>query len=116
MSSAPTVGPYRLGERVGTSVWKATDTRNEKPVALKILTKQLPKDQAKRDSLVRDVRVAAALYHAFVVPIQEIAAVGDNLLLVMDHIDAQSFSRRLGGKPAARAEFFRLAYQVTDAV
>ena len=116
MSSVPTVGPYRLGERVGSSVWKAVDSRNEKPVALKILTKQLPKDTAKRDALVREVRVAAALYHAFLIPIQEIVPIGDNLLLVMDFVDGQSFSKHLNGKPADRAGFFRIAYQLTDAV
>ncbi|HUP45014.1 MAG TPA: serine/threonine-protein kinase [Thermoanaerobaculia bacterium] len=116
MSSAPTVGPYRLGERVGTSVWKAVDTRNEKPVALKILTKQLPKDTARRDALMREIRVAAALYHAFLVPIQEIVAVGDNLLMVMDVVDGQAFSKHLGGRAAERAELLRLAYHLCDAV
>lgn len=116
MSSVPTVGPYRLGERVGTSVWKAVDSRNGKDVALKILTKQLPKDTAKRDALVREVRVAAALYHAFLVPIQEIVPIGDNLILVMDFIDAQAVSKRVTGKALDRSAFFRLAYQMTDAV
>lgn len=116
MSSVPTVGPYRLGERVGTSVWKAIDSRNERPVALKILTKQLPKDTARRDALVREVRVAAAIYHAFVVPILEVVPIGDNLFLVMEFIDAQPLSKRLGGRAASRGDFFRLAYQLTDAV
>ncbi|HET7707857.1 MAG TPA: protein kinase [Thermoanaerobaculia bacterium] len=116
MSSVPTVGPYRLGERLGTSVWKAVDSRNEKPVALKILTKQLPKEPAKRDAFLREVRVAAALYQTFLVPIQEVVPIGDNLLLVMDFIEAQAFAKRLGGKPADRPEFFRLAAQLTDAV
>ncbi|HEU4520721.1 MAG TPA: serine/threonine-protein kinase, partial [Thermoanaerobaculia bacterium] len=116
MSSVPTVGPYRLGERVGTSVWKAIDSRNERPLALKILTKQLPKDTAKRDAFVREVRVAAALYHGFLIPILEVVPVGDNLLLVMDWIDAQGFSKRLGNKALDRGTFFRLAYQMADAV
>lgn len=116
MSSVPTVGPYRLGERLGPSVWKAVDSRNEKPVALKILTKQLPKEPAKRDALVREVRVAAALYQTFLVPVQEVVPIGENLLLVMDFIEAQPFAKRLGGKPAERAEFFRLAAQLADAV
>ncbi|HUP50443.1 MAG TPA: protein kinase [Thermoanaerobaculia bacterium] len=116
MSSVPTVGPYRLGERVGTSVWKAVDSRNEKPLALKILTKQLPKDTIRRDAFVREVRVAAALYHSSLVPVQEVAAVGDNLLLVMDSLEAQPFSKRLAGKPASRDELFRMACQLADAV
>jgi len=116
MSAVQSVGPYRLGERVGTSVWKAVDSRNEKPVALKILTKQLPKDPARREAFVREVRVAAALYHGSIVSITEVVPVGDNLIMVMDSIEAQSLSRHVAGKPLSRPEFFGLAYQVVDAV
>ena len=116
MSSAGSVGSYRVGERVGPSVWKAEDTRNGKPVAIKILTKQLPKDGARREALIREVRVAAALYHHFLVPIIEVAVAGDNLVLVMELVDAQPFAKRLHGSPAARSEFFRMSYQLVDAV
>ena len=116
MSAVPSVGPYRLGERVGTSVWKAVDSRNERPVALKILTKQLPKDSARRDALVREVRVAAALYHAFIVPILEVVPVGDNLFLVMEFLEAQPLSKRIAGKALTRGDVYRLAYQLADAV
>ena len=116
MSAVQSVGPYRLGERVGTSVWKAVDSRNEKAVALKILTKQLPKDTAKRDAVVRDVKVAAAVYHASIVPIMEVLPVGDNLVMVMESVEAQSLSLHVGGKPLPRQEFFRLTYQLVDAV
>lgn len=115
MSATEAKGPYRVGERIGTSVWKGQDTRNSKDVALKILTKQLPKDQAKRDALIREVRVAAALYHAFLVPIIEIVPLGDNLVMVMSPVEGQSFSKRLNGKPLSRQDFFRLAYQLVDA-
>ena len=111
MSATEAKGPYRVGERIGTTVWKGQDTRNSKPVALKILTKQLPKDQAKRDALIREVRVAAALYHAFLVPIIEIVPLGDNLVMAMSLVEGQSFSKRVDGKPLARQDFFRLAYQ-----
>src|SRR5688572_32947446 len=116
MSTTGSVGPYQIGERVGTAVWKATDTRNGKTVAIKILTKQLPKDNARREAFIREVRVAAALYHHFLVPIVEVVAAGDNLILVMDLIDAQPYAKRLQGSPAARSEFFRMAYQLVDAV
>src|SRR5687768_3693299 len=104
MSSAGSVGTYSIGERVGPSVWKAQDTRNGKAVAIKILTKQLPKDNARREALIREVRVAAALYHHFLVPIVEVVAAGDNLILVMELIDAQPYAKRLHGAPAARSE------------
>src|SRR5215210_2404943 len=110
------LGPFVIGERVGASVWLAEDTRNGKKVAIKLLTKQLPKEQAKRESLIREVRISAALYHAFLVPILEIVPVEDNLLMVMDVLDAQGITRKLRGQPVPRAEFFRLAYQLASVV
>src|SRR5688572_21349296 len=115
MSNQP-LGPFVIGERVGTSVWLAEDTRNGKRVAIKLLSKQLPKDEARRDALIREVRVAAALYHAFLVPIQEIAPIGDNLVMVMDVVEGMSISRKLRGQPVDRTEFFRIAYQLASAV
>lgn len=116
MSSNAALGPYLVGERVGTSVWLAEDTRSGKRVAIKLLTKTLPKEAAKRDALVREVRINAALYHAFLVPIVEIVPVGDNLLLVMEALDAVPLTKKLGAQPLSRAEFFRLAYQLASVV
>ena len=114
--STPVAGPFAIGERLGSSVWLAEDTRNGKRVAIKLLTRQLPKDPAKRESLIRDVRVAAALYHTFLIPILEIVPEGDNLLMVMEAVDAQPIHRRVVGKPLDRTEFFRIAYQVASVV
>lgn len=116
MSSNQPLGPYVIGERVGASVWLAEDTRSGKRVAVKLLTRQLPKEQTKRDALVREVRVSAALYHAFLVPILEIVPVGENLLMVMDVVEGQSVTRKLGGQPVGRAELFRIAYQLASVV
>lgn len=116
MSSSASIGPFLVGERVGSSVWLAEDTRNSKQVAIKLLTRQLPKEPQKRDALIREVRVAAALYHTFLVPILEFVPHEDNLLMVMDRLDAQPVPRRLQGKPLPRAEFFQLAFQLASVV
>jgi len=115
MSSQP-LGPYVIGERVGASVWLSEDTRSGKKVALKLLTRTLPKEAAKRDTMVRDLRVAAALYHTFLVGIHEINAIDDNLVMIMDLVDGQSITKRLQGQPVDREEFFRLAFQLGSAV
>lgn len=110
--STQSLGPYVIGERVGTSVWLAEDTRNGKRVALKLLSKQLPKDEGRREVLIREVRVAAALYHAFLVPILEIIPIDDNLVMIMEVVEGMSVSRKLRGQPVDCAEFFRVAYQL----
>jgi hypothetical protein len=114
--SSPVAGPFAIGERVGSSVWLADDTRNGKRIALKLLTRQLPKDTAKRDALIREVRVAAALYHSFLVPVLEIVPEGDNLLMIMEVVDAQPVFRKVVGNPLDRTEFFRVAYQLASVV
>src|SRR5689334_24584553 len=81
---------YRLIERVGTSsVWRAEDTRSGKSVAAKVLAKQLPRDAAKREALLREVRIGGALFHTSLVNIVEIAPAGDALLLIMEWFDGQ---------------------------
>ena len=107
---------YRLAQRIGSSVWKADDTKSGKSVAIKILTRQLPKDQGRRDQVIRDVRLGAALYHAFLVPIHDVIAAGDVLAMVMDLLDCKSLTAKLEGQPMQKMEFFRVAYQVADVV
>ncbi len=112
MSAQPPIGPFTLGDRVGANVWLAADSRSGKNVAIKLLTRQLPKEPEKRDAYIREIRVAAALHHPFLVPILEIIPVDDTLLMVMEALDAQPMTRKLQGKPVDRAEFFRLGYQL----
>lgn len=116
MSSSEAAGPYRLGERIGTSVWRAEDSRTHRPVALKVLTKQLPKEPAKRDALVRELRVAAAVYQTFLVPILEVVPLGETLVMAMTLLNAKPFSRLVAEKPLDRGDFFKIAYQLVDAV
>jgi tetratricopeptide (TPR) repeat protein len=105
---------FRLIERVGTTVWRAEDTRNGKVVALKMLSKQLPGDTTRRDALVREVRLAAALYQPFLVPIHDVVVAGDALLLLMDFVEGRRITEVIGGKPMPRAQFFQIAYQLCD--
>ena len=107
---------YKLGQRVSASVWEAEDTRNKKKVAIKVLSRQLPKDAAKREALIRDVRLGGAVYHTSLVNIHEIAVAGDALIMVMEWFDAQPISARVRSKPLDRGDFFKLAYQIGDAL
>jgi hypothetical protein len=107
---------FRLLERVGASVWRAEDTRNGKTVAIKVLTRQLPRDAARREALIRDIRQGAALYHASLVTILEVAVADDALLLVMEWFDGQPAAAAYRGHAAERTEVFRVIYQLADAV
>lgn len=107
---------FHLIERVGASVWRAEDTRNGKIVAIKVLTKQLPRDAARREAVIRDIRQAAAIYHPSIVTFIEVATADDALLLVMEWFEGQPVSTAYRGRAAERTEFFRVIYQLADAV
>ncbi|HXH37453.1 MAG TPA: serine/threonine-protein kinase, partial [Thermoanaerobaculia bacterium] len=107
---------FRLIERVGASVWRAEDTRSGRTVAVKVLTKQLPRDAAKREEVIRAIRQGAALYHASLVTTIEVTPADDALLLVMEWFDGQPVDTAYRGRAADRTEFFRVAYQLADAV
>src|ERR1051325_7067230 len=95
---------YRLIDRLSSAVWRAEDTRSGKTVAVKILSRQLPRDTAKRDALLRAVRGNAALYHTSIIHIIEIAPAGD-----------ETRESPAPNKPLDRTTFSRVAYQCPDA-
>jgi Tfp pilus assembly protein PilF len=111
-----TIASFRLLERVGASVWRAEDTRNGKTVALKVLTKQLPHDPARRETVIREIRQGAALYHSSIVTILEICPADDALVMIMEWFDGAPVATSYRGRAADRAEFFRIVYQLADAV
>src|SRR5258708_6526076 len=116
LAPGSSVSSFRLDERIGNTVWRAEDARSGKPVAVKILTRQLPKDPQRRETLVLEVRQNAALYHTNLATVLEVVVAGDMLLLVMELVDGMPATKRYTKKPADRAEFFRVAYQATDAL
>src|SRR3712207_3894119 len=66
--SAEEARRYRLDERIATGgmgvVWRATDTRLNRPVAVKVLKHELADDPQFRTRLDTEARNAAALQHA----------------------------------------------------
>lgn len=107
---------YRVGERIGANVFQAEDTKSGRKVAIKVLTKTLPRDPARRDAMVKDVQQHAALYHPSIATIIEIVPANEMLLMVMELVEGQPIAKRFSGKPADKSTFFRVAYQAADAL
>jgi len=107
---------FRLLDHVGALVWRAEDTRSGKTVAVKVLTKQLPRDPARREEVIRAIRLGAAIYHASLVTVLEIVPADDALLLIMEWFDGMPVAVAYRGRAADRTEFFRVIYQIADAV
>jgi hypothetical protein len=115
ISPGATLGSFKLLERLGNTVWRADDSRTGKTVAIKILANRLPSEPARRESAIRDVRLAAVLPNLNLAPIDEVTAAGDALVMVMPLIDGVPVSK-LAVTPASRETFFRIAWQLNAAL
>src|SRR5438270_2591642 len=79
-------------------------------------TKQRQRDAARVDAVIREIRQGAALYHSSIVTILEITPADDALVLIMEWFDGLPIATAYRGRAAERNEFFRVIYQLADAV
>jgi YVTN family beta-propeller protein len=87
-------------------VYRATDLRLERPVALKLVAPELAEDELFRRRFLREPRLAASLDHPNVVPIYEAGEHEGQLYLAMRFVegsDLRTLLRREGGLPTERA-------------
>jgi serine/threonine protein kinase len=103
-------GRYRLIERLGQggmgTVYRATHTLMDKPVAVKILRAELATDGEAVARFHREARSASRLDHDHCIRVTDFGQSDDGLLyLVMELLDGVSLSHitRRGPLPAARA-------------
>ncbi len=104
------IASYRLDEEIGRGgmavVYRAYDTRLERPVALKVLAPQLAEDEGFRQRFIRESRTAAAVDHPNIIPIFEAGEAGGVLFIAMRYVhgsDVQTLVNAEGPLSAARA-------------
>ncbi|GAB3853061.1 hypothetical protein GCM10028801_05060 [Nocardioides maradonensis] len=101
---------YRLDERIATGgmgvVWKATDTRLGRTVAVKVLKHEYSDDETFRQRFETEARHAAALHHPGICGVYDYSSdvpVGGAPYLVMEYVDGQPLSALLAqGKESGR--------------
>ena len=101
---------YRLDEQIGRGgmavVYRAYDIRLERPVAIKVLSPELAKDEAFRQRFIRESRTAAAVDHPNIIPIFEAGEANGVLFIAMRFVhgpNVQELVDTEGPMPAARA-------------
>ena len=104
------IAGYRLDEVTGRGgmavVYRAYDTRLERPVALKLLAPELARDAAFRQRFIRESRTAAAVDHPNIIPIFEAGEADGVLFIAMRFVhgrDVQSLVNDGGPLPVVQA-------------
>jgi streptogramin lyase/predicted Ser/Thr protein kinase len=115
------VSGYRVDELIGRGgmgeVYRAWDERLERNVALKILVPRLADDDAFRERLLRESRLAASLDHPNVVPVYDAGEAVGRFFLAMRFVEGTDLRAVLRGEGALAPErAIDIAAQVAGAL
>ena len=120
-SIGSTLAGYRLDALIARGgmgvVYRATQLALERPVALKVIARELADKEGFRERFLRESRLAARLDHPSVVPVYDAREEDGELIVAMRLVeggDLRQLIRREGPLPPARA--IGLLSQVADAL
>jgi tetratricopeptide (TPR) repeat protein len=99
----PTITHYELLEELGRGgygvVYRASDTRLGRTVAVKVLKQGALADDADRRRFLTEARAAARLNHPNVVGVYEVGEAAGTPYIAMEYLAGGPLSRRLDGTP-----------------
>jgi serine/threonine protein kinase/Tol biopolymer transport system component len=111
---------YEINEHLGSGgmgdVYRATDTRLERSVALKFLRKDVGSDPVHVARFRREAKALAALNHPHIAAIHGQEVADGHAFLVMEFIPGETLDQRISGRPVPLPEAVRIAGQIIQAI
>jgi serine/threonine protein kinase/tetratricopeptide (TPR) repeat protein len=111
---------YRITSAIGKGgmgqVYRATDTKLHRDVALKVLPPEMAASRELIERFQREARAVAALNHPNVVTIHSVEEAEGIHFLTMELIDGQSLDRRIGAAGMRPSEVIDIATSVAQAL
>ena len=114
------LGPYQIESPIGAGgmgeVYKATDTRLERTVAIKVLPAHVASDPEQKQRFEREAKTVAALSHPHICPVFDVGREGETDFLVMEYLEGETLAERLrkGALPLDQA--LKYAIEIADAL
>ena len=118
--SGTRLGPYEIAEPLGAGgmgeVYRATDTRLGRSVALKILPGDWAQDSERKLRFEREARTVAGLNHPHICALYDVGSQDGIDFLVMEYLEGETLAELLARGPLPVEQALRLAIQVADAL
>src|SRR5881296_2079277 len=93
------LGPYEVLSQIGAGgmgeVYKATDTRLNRIVAIKVLPPDFSDDPEMKQRFDREAQAIASLNHPNICTLHDIGREGDIDFLVMEHLEGETLAQRI---------------------
>ncbi len=111
-------GRYEILDELGRGgmgiVYKASDTKLKRIVALKFLPPELAVDSETKDRFAREAQAAASLDHPSICTIHEIDEADGKPFISMAYIEGQTLRERIRSGPLPEDESLEVAIQIAD--
>ena len=113
-----TISHYKITEKLGEGgmgvVYKAEDTKLDRPVALKFLAPHLLRDEEGRKRFEREAKAAAKLDHPNICTVYEIDEADGRTFIAMAFLEGDALSERIKEGPLKLPEALSVAIQMAE--
>jgi Tol biopolymer transport system component len=120
VASGTRLGPYevtaKLGEGGMGEVWRATDTRLRREVALKVLPAAFVADRERLQRFEREAQLLAQLQHPNIAAIHGLEEEGGVRALAMELVEGDDLAAILARGPLPLDDALRIARQIAEAL
>jgi Tol biopolymer transport system component len=120
LSTGSKLGPYevtgRLGEGGMGEVWRATDSRLDRAVAIKVLPTAFTADRERLARFEREAKLLAQLHHPNIASIFGLEDCDGVRALVMELVEGPTLAERLSLGPLSLDESLSIARQIAEAL
>jgi serine/threonine-protein kinase len=116
MSPQESIAHYRITSKLGEGgmgeVWRATDTKLNREVAIKILPEALAQDADRMARFQREAQVVASLNHPNIAVIHGV----EERALILELVEGCTLAERMVGGPIPFEEALSIAEQIAEAL
>src|SRR5678815_1018167 len=120
LSAGTRFGPYLITAQIGQGgmgeVYRATDTRLDRQVAIKVLPEGFTQDAERLERFKREAQLLAQLHHPNISSIFGLEDAEGVRGLVMELVDGPTLAERLEAGPLSLDECLSIARQVAEAL
>ncbi len=114
------LGPYEILAPLGAGgmgeVYRASDTRLDRAVAIKVIPLHLSADAVRRQRFEREARAISALQHPNICTLYDIGHQDGVDYLVMEFLEGETLASRLARGALSIEQMLRYGIEVADAL